>query len=312
MEKSAKLFDLTGRKAVVTGGSIGIGRGYATALAMAGADVAIVNRDEKTGAKTAAELAETYGIDSFCIPCDVTDPDQVNSMMDEAVKRLGRLDIAVNNAGIALLGADENVPPEDWKKVMDVNVSGMFYCCQAAGRVFIRQGNGGKIVNTASMSARICNCNASYNASKAAVVQLTRMLAAEWGQYNINVNCLSPSYILTPMHASSPLKLRERIRELTPLGHVQRVEDLYGPLIFLASEASNYVTGTELLVDGGHTLNSWLVPLKRALPPRVSPQEEVVQLKHDLDLLGVSYDENGINEALHPNMAEAFGAMFGD
>ena len=162
------------------------------------------------------------------------------------------------------------------------------------------------------MSARICNCNASYNASKAAVVQLTRMLAAEWGQYNINVNCLSPSYILTPMHASSPLKLRERIRELTPLGHVQRVEDLYGPLIFLASEASNYVTGTELLVDGGHTLNSWLVPLKRALPPRVSPQEEVVQLKHDLDLLGVSYDENGINEALHPNMAEAFGAMFGD
>jgi len=110
MEKSVKLFDLTGKKAVVTGGSIGIGRGYATALAMAGADVAIVNRDEKTGAKTAAELAETYGVDSFCIPCDVTDPVQVNSMMDEAVKRLGKLDIAVNNAGIALLGADENVP----------------------------------------------------------------------------------------------------------------------------------------------------------------------------------------------------------
>ncbi|MBQ2820201.1 MAG: SDR family oxidoreductase [Thermoguttaceae bacterium] len=304
------MFNLTGKKAVVTGGSIGIGRGYATALAMAGADVAIVNRTEEIGKKTAEELQNKYGIRSFCIACDVTVPEQVEKMMSEAVERLGGLDISVNNAGIALLGADENVPPEDWRKVMDVNVSGMFYCCQAAGKVFIRQGRGGKIINTASMSARIMNCNASYNASKGAVVQLTRMLAAEWGRFNINVNCLSPSYILTPMHASSPLKLRERIRELTPLGYVERPEDLYGPLIFLASDASNYVTGTDLLVDGGHTLNSWLVPLKRELPPRVTPEEEVVQLKHDLDLLGIPYDENGINEELHPNMAEAFKAMF--
>ena len=311
MRPILKQFDLTGKKALVTGGSIGIGRGYAVALAQAGADVAIVNRNKEMGEKTAHLLGQEYGIKAFSVPCDVTNPQKVDSMLAEVVERFdGQLDIAVNNAGIALLGADENIPPENWEKVIDVNVSGMFYCCQAEGKFFIKQGNGGKIINTASMSARICNCNASYNASKGAVVQMTRMLAAEWGQYNINVNCISPSYILTPMHASSPLKLRERIRQLTPLGYVERPEDLYGPVVFLASDASNYVTGADLLVDGGHTLNSWLVPLARSVPPRVSPEEEVVQLKRDLDLLGVEYDENGINESLHPNMAEAFKAMF--
>ena len=110
------------------------------------------------------------------------------------------------------------------------------------------------------------------------------MLAAEWGRYNINVNCLSPSYVLTPMHASTPVVVRQRIRELTPLGHVQRPEDLYGAVIFLASAASNYVTGHDLMVDGGHTLNAWLTPLSRAVPPRVSPEEETVQLKHDLEV----------------------------
>ena len=313
MRPILKQFDLSGKKALVTGGSIGIGRGYAVALAQAGADVAIVNRNKEIGEKTAAQIEADYGVKAFSVPCDVTNPQQVDSMLQEVVERFdGQLDIAVNNAGIALLGADENIDPESWQKVIDVNVSGMFYCCQAEGKFFIQQGKGGKIVNTASMSARICNCNASYNASKGAVVQMTRMLAAEWGQYNINVNCISPSYILTPMHASSPLKLRERIRELTPLGHVERPEDLYGPVVFLASDASNYVTGADLLVDGGHTLNSWLVPLSRSVPPRVSPDQEVVQLKKDLDLLGVEYDENGINEKLHPNMAEAFKAMFGN
>jgi hypothetical protein len=140
---------------------------------------------------------------------------------------------------------------------------------------------------------------------------MTRMLAAEWGRYNINVNCLSPSYVLSPMHASTPLAVRQRIRELTPLGHVERPEDLHGAVVFLASAASNYVTGHDLVVDGGHTLNAWLTPLSRAVPPRVSPAEETVQLKHDLEVLGLPYDGDGINPELHPEIADAFKAAFG-
>jgi hypothetical protein len=161
------------------------------------------------------------------------------------------------------------------------------------------------------MSATICNCNAAYNGSKAGVVQMTRMLAAEWGRFNINVNCISPSYVLTPMHASTPVVVRQRIRELTPLGHVQRPEDLYGAAIFLASAASNYVTGHDLMVDGGHTLNAWLTPLSRSEPPRVSPDEEIVQLKHDLEVLGLPYDADGINPTVHPEIADAFKSAFG-
>ena len=143
------------------------------------------------------------------------------------------------------------------------------------------------------------------------MVHLTKTLAAEWGRYNINVNALSPSYVLTPMHASTPTQVRQRIRELTPLGHVERPEDLHGAVIFLASAASNYVTGLDLMVDGGHTLNAWLTPLGRAVPPRVSPEQEIVQLKHDLDLLGFPYDADGINPHVHPEIGEAFKAAFG-
>ncbi|MCH5376807.1 MAG: SDR family oxidoreductase, partial [Planctomycetes bacterium] len=135
-------------------------------------------------------------------------------------------------------GADEEVAQEDWDKVIAVNLTGVFLCAQAEAQQMIRQTpTEGKIINIASMSATICNCNASYNGSKAGVVQMTRMLAAQWGRYNINVNCVSPSYVLTPMHASTPTVVRQRIRELTPLGHVQRPEDLHGAIVFLASAA---------------------------------------------------------------------------
>jgi len=188
----------------------------------------------------------------------------------------------------------------------------VFLCAQAQAQQMIRQEpTEGKIINIGSMSATISNCNASYNGSKAGVIQVTRMLAAEWGRFNINVNAISPSYLLTPMHASTPPIVRDRIRELTPMGYMQRPEDLYGAAIFLASDASNYVTGLDLMVDGGHTLNAWLTPLSRAVPPRVSPEEEIVQLKHDLETLGLPYDKDGINPDLHPEIADAFKAAFG-
>ncbi|MDR0611847.1 MAG: SDR family oxidoreductase [Planctomycetaceae bacterium] len=305
------LFDLTGKKALVTGAAVGIGRGYAAALAQAGADVAIVDLDEKTGQKTSDEI-KSFGRNSLFVRCDVTKKEQVDAMIEEIVEQFGQLDIGVNNAGIGILGGDLDFSPENWNKVINVNLTGMYFCAQAEARQFVKQNPvGGKIINTASMSARICNCNASYNASKGGVVELTRMLAAEWGTYNINVNCISPSYILSPMHASTPLEVRTRIRELTPLGYVQRPEDLYGPVIFLASEASNYVTGLDLLVDGGHTLNAWLTPLQRETPPRISPEQETIQLKHDLAAMELPFDENGINESLHPEIANAFKNAFG-
>ncbi len=302
------MFDLTGRKALVTGGAVGIGRAYALALAGAGADVAIIDLDEKTGLKTSEEI-RALGVDSLFVRCDVTEKVAVQGTIAKIVARFGSLDIGVNNAGIGILGADENYDQADWQKVIDVNLTGMYLCAQAEGQQFIRQKSGGKIINTASMSARIANCNASYNASKGGVVEMTRMLAAEWGRYNINVNCISPSYILSPMHASTPLAVRARIRELTPLGHVQRPEDLAGAVVFLASAASNYVTGHDLLVDGGHTLNAWLGPLERSLPPRVTPAEECLSLKHDLEALELKYDEHGLNAELHPEIARAFAGI---
>ncbi len=305
------LFELTGKKALVTGGAVGIGRGYATALAMAGADVAIVDIDKETADKT-AEGIRGMGQDSVAIRCDVTDKDQVQAMVAQVVERFGRLDIGVNNAGIAILGADEELDQADWDKVIAVNLTGAYLCAQAQAQQMIRQTpTEGKIINTASMSASIANCNASYDASKAGIVHMTRTLAAEWGRFNINVNCISPSYLMTPMHASTPTVVRERIRELTPLGHVERPEDLYGAVVFLASAASNYVTGHDLMVDGGHTLNAWLTPLSREVPPRVSPEEEVVQMKLDLDAMGVTYDADGVNPDLHPEIADAFKAAFG-
>ncbi|MBE7503252.1 MAG: SDR family oxidoreductase [Verrucomicrobiales bacterium] len=262
------LFDLTGRKALVTGAAVGIGRGCAVALAQAGADVAIVDLDEKTGTKTAEEI-RALGRQSIFVRCDVTRRDQVQAMVRRVVDAFGRLDIAINNAGIAILGADEELTQEAWDKVIAVNLTGVFLCAQAEAQQMIRQQpTEGKIINLASMSATIANCNASYDSSKAGVVHMTKTLAAEWGRFNINVNCISPSYVLSPMHASTPVVVRQRIRELTPLGHVQRPEDLHGAVVFLASAASNYVTGHDLMVDGGHTLNAWLVPLSRTVAAR--------------------------------------------
>jgi len=305
------LFDLTGKKALVTGGAVGIGRACAVALATAGADVAIIDLDDRTGPKTAEEI-KSLGRDSLFVRCDVTRKDDVQAMVREVAGQFGRLDVGVNNAGIAILGGDEELDQADWDKVIAVNLTGVWLCAQAEAQQMIRQQpTEGKIINTASMSARIANCNASYDASKAGIVHMTRTLAAQWGRFNINVNCFSPSYVLTPMHASTPTIARQRIRELTPLGHVERPEDLHGAVIFLASAASNYVTGHDLVVDGGHTLNAWLTPLGRAVPPRVDPEQEVVQMKHDLDAMGVAYDADGINPDLHPEIADAFKAAFG-
>jgi NAD(P)-dependent dehydrogenase (short-subunit alcohol dehydrogenase family) len=290
------LFKLDGKVALVTGGGQGIGRGYAHALAQAGANVVIADINELTGNHVCQEIAE-YGRESMFVRCDVRRKDQVEAMVSATVQRFGRLDIGVNNAGLGIRekapDPEEKVTPEDWQIVLDINLTGVFYCCQAEANQMIAQGRG-KIVNTASMSGTIANATANYNAAKAGVVMLTKQLAVQWGKYNINANSISPTYLLSPMHARTSKARRDTMRSLHPMGWLMRPEDLYGTIVFLASDASNYVTGRDLIVDGGHTLNAWLAPLQRKLPPLVSPEEETVSLKHDLDVLGVKYDADGV------------------
>ena len=293
------LFDLSGKNALVTGGAMGIGRGCALALASAGADVAIVDCEEKMGRRTAA-LIESAGRRAIFVSCDVREAASVQAMVHAVVERFGRLDIAVNNAGIYREGHDETQSKQDWDEVITVNLTGTWLCANAEMRQMTRQTpTEGKIINIASIAASIACSNGSYDASKAGVAHLTATLAAKWGRYNINVNSLSPSYVLGGMGSKKSLEERKMLRELTPLGHVQRVRDLYGPVLFLASRASDYVTGQNLIVDGGHTLGpwlraEWLAPLPRAVPPRIDAAAESLDMKEELDMRGIPHDEDGI------------------
>ncbi len=286
------LFDLTGRCALVTGAAMGLGRACATALATAGARVALVDVNESVGEKAAAALRE-QGADAFFVRCDVARAEDIRHMTETVVERFGRLDIGVNNAGIGLPeGGSETLDLEAWNHVFALNLTGVFLCAQAQAQQMIRQAPiGGKIINTASMYGLIAGGNVAYNTSKAGVIHLTRSLAAEWGRFNINVNCISPSWVVTPgMANDAPPEVRRQIREVTPMGHVERPRDLWGPVVFLASAASDFVTGHNLIVDGGHTLNTWFkpfTPLERSVPPRVDPAGEIADALIDLEALGL-------------------------
>lgn len=291
---ASSLFDLSGKKALVTGGTRGIGRACATALAMGGADVAIVGRNESVGAKVVASLRELGG-DAAFIRCDISDEAQTQSMVDAVVRRFGRLDIAVNNAGIFRPGPDEWQPVHEWEEMIATNLTGTWLCARAEMQQMIKQTPiEGKIINITSIAASLAVANGAYDASKAAVVQLTRTLAARWGRYNINVNCVSPGHLVAALGMSRSLEERRQVRDFTPLGYVQREEDLYGPILFLASSASDYITGQEMVVDGGYTLSRWTRRLERSVPPRVDARGEVAHMKTDLDFQGIPHDDDGI------------------
>lgn len=267
---SMEMFNVKGKKALVVGGGQGIGRCFALALAESGAEVTVADFNAKTGASVVQEL-EAAGAKARFVKADANKNEDLSALMAELAS--GGLDIAVN------------CPIMKWETVRE-------YCLAEAE--LIKRSGRGKIINLASMCASIANvsCTASYNQTKAAVVMLTKSLAVELGPHNINVNCISPSYTLTPARRFDQPEFKERVRAFTPMGWYERPEDLCGALIFLASPASDYMTGQNLAVDGGHTLNVWMEPLKRAAPPLVSPEEETVSLKHDLDVLGIKYDEN--------------------
>jgi NAD(P)-dependent dehydrogenase (short-subunit alcohol dehydrogenase family) len=248
-------FALKSRVAIVTGAAQGLGRAMAQALAEAGASIAIpdINGD---GAKQAAtELAELGG-DTLAIACDVTDREQVSAMVDEVHEKLGGPDILVNNAGIVRWAPAEEMSWEDWNDVVRVNLDGVFLCCQAAARHMLAQEKG-SIVNIASMSGFVVNHpqqQTSYNASKAAVVHLTKSLAAEWAPRGVRVNAMAPGYMNGPM-AGPFLEQPEYYDNWigrTPMGRPGEPEELGPAVVFLASDASSFMTGHTLVIDGGY------------------------------------------------------------
>ena len=243
-------FDLHGRAALVTGGNGGIGLGMARALAQAGAAVAIAGRDAAKNAQAAAEL------NAISLACDLRDADACRAMVNEAARRLGRLDILVNNAGTNIRKAPQDYSLEEWRAVLDTNLTSAFVASQAAYSHLKRAG-GGKIVNVGSMMSLFgASFAAPYGASKGGVVQLTRSLAAAWAKDNIQVNAVLPGWIdtaLTRRAREEVAGLHERVLARTPAGRWGRPEDLGGIAVFLASPASDFVTGTAIPVDGGYS-----------------------------------------------------------
>lgn len=241
----------------VTGGARGIGKSVATAFCEAGANVAIVDMDIDTAKKTAAWLSETYGKDCIAVQADVTNPEQVDAMIDTVLAKYGKLDAAFCNAGICMNIPAEEMTFEQWKKVIDINLTGVFLTAQAAGKVMLKQGYG-SIINTASMSAHIVNVpqpQCSYNASKAGVIQLTKSLAIEWAKRGVRVNCISPGYIGTDLTLSSEsLKpLIEKWNAMAPMGRLGKPEELQSICVYLAGDTSSFTTGSDFVVDGAFT-----------------------------------------------------------
>jgi NAD(P)-dependent dehydrogenase (short-subunit alcohol dehydrogenase family) len=252
-DQIAALFDLTGRTAVVTGAAGVLGSTLAHAFAAYGADVALVDLEPEAMADLADEV-RALGRKAACLRCDVVDVDSVASAMNETVRTFGRLDILVTAAGISDRMPAEVFLIERWQRVMDVNVRGTFACAQAAARHMIPAG-GGKIITIGSVRGflGVPAGNAAYTTSKGAVHLLTKQLATEWARYRINVNCIAPSLFLTPLTQDvfESEKMRSDMLSRIPWGRPGVPVDFVGPAIYLASSASDYVTGAILSVDGG-------------------------------------------------------------
>jgi len=250
------IFDLSGKVAIVTGGNQGIGLAISRGLAEAGAAVIIANRRAEEG-KQAAESMKKDGLNVISIPTDVSDEASIAAMVSNVVKDFGKIDILVNNAGVIIRKAAEEITREDWDHIMNTNLRGAFFCCQLVGREMIKQKKG-KIINISSdASQRAMPERSVYATSKAGVSHLTRCLAVEWAKHNINVNAIGPGPTHTPLnkkyYEENPDKLQQTVQSI-PMGRMGDTSDYIGAAVFLASEASNFMTGQTLLIEGGSTI----------------------------------------------------------
>ena len=248
---------LDGKAIYVTGAASGIGKCAAMAFAEAGADVAIVDINLEGAQKVAEEIKEATGSNTIAIQCDVTNQEQVEAMVAKVVETYGKLDACYNNAGICINEDAEKMTYEQWLKVININLNGVFLCATAAGRVMLKQGYG-SIINTASMSGHIVNVpqpQCAYNASKAGVIMLTKSLAVEWAKKNVRVNCISPGYIGTEliMNADHLKPLIAQWNAMAPMGRVGKPEELQSILVYLAGDSCPFTTGSDIVVDGAFT-----------------------------------------------------------
>lgn len=257
MKKTEK-FLMNTKVSVITGGAQGLGRSMAGALAQAGSDIVIADLNGELAEITAKEIAEEYGVRALAFACDVTKPQDAQDLVEKTVSEFGKIDVLINNAGIVKHKDARDVSPDDWLSVIDVNLNGVFYCAQAAGRAMIGQGYG-NIINIASMSGLIVNTpqpQASYNASKAAVIHLTKSLACEWAPCNIRVNAVCPGYMKTDMTRTffeNGGEWVDRWMDFSPMRRPGNPEELDGIILYLASDASTFTTGAAIPVDGGYT-----------------------------------------------------------
>ena len=246
-------FDLTGKVAVVTGGGTGLGEAIVKALAEAGASIILCGRRQEPLDKVASEI-ESGGGKALPIRTDVTDADDVNAMASEALSAFGRVDVLVNNAGINTVKPFLELTEKEWDAVLDTNLKGCFYCCQALGKGMVEQ-RSGSVINVVSVFGRTGFMNISpYIASKGAIVQLTKALAVEWARHNVRVNAIAPSYFETEM-AKRDIESDERVLKFNlskiPMRRGGKPHEMGGIAVFLASEASSFITGETIAVDGG-------------------------------------------------------------
>ena len=254
MSKALDLFRLDGTAAFVTGAASGIGQRLAIGLAEAGADVVCFDRASTDALQKTVDRIRALDRKAVGVAGDVTRESDLEKAVATVERELGPLAVAINCAGIANAAPAEDMKREQWQTMFDVNVTGLFLSCQAEARVMLPRGHGA-IINIASMSGSIVNrglLQAHYNASKAAVIHLTKSLAMEWVQRGVRVNAISPGYTATPMNLRP--EVAEQVKKFeseTPMGRMANVEELVGPALFLASRASSFCTGVDLIVDGG-------------------------------------------------------------
>ncbi|HEX5411912.1 MAG TPA: glucose 1-dehydrogenase [Terriglobia bacterium] len=248
-------FDLNGQVALVTGAARGLGRAISLALANAGVDVALGLRDRNTGTDLAREI-EAMGRRAFPLQMDMAQLDQISSAVEEAAAHFGRLDILINNAGVAPGNPAEDFTEKDFDDIMAVNVKGTFFASQAAGRVMIRQKHG-RIINMSSQAGFVALPTESiYCTSKAAIAHLTKCLAVEWGKHNITVNAIAPTFIFTPgteEALADPAFRADTIERIAALHRIGDPMEVTGAVVFLASPAASLITGHTILIDGGWT-----------------------------------------------------------